>query len=68
MDKIRYMNLCIVEFGKKFRIPTNIAFNYLRRYGALDFIDKCYEAEHLLSLESTVADLQEYCRKNGGTI
>ena len=68
MDKIRYMNLCIVEFGKKFRLPADMAFNYLKRYGALDFIDKCYEAEHLLSLESTISHLQKYCRKYGGTI
>lgn len=68
MDKIRYMNLCIVEFGKKFKIPSDIAFNYLKNYGALDFIDKNFEAEHLLPLESTVNDLRKYCRKAGGTI
>ena len=68
MDKIRYMNLCIIEFGKKFHIPADISFNYLKCYNALDFIDKCYEAEHLLPLDTTIKDLQTYCRKFGGTI
>ncbi len=68
MDKIRFMNLCIVEFGKKFRMPADIAFNYLKRYKALEFIDEHYEAQHLLPLADTLNDLRDYCRRNGGTI
>ena len=68
MNKIRYINMCIVEFGKKFSMPADIAFNYLKQYKALAFLDKCYEAEHQLSLADTIKDIQLYCRKNGGTI
>lgn len=68
MDKIRYMNLCITEFGKKFGMSADMAFNYLKQYNALDFIDKHYEAEHLLPLADTLKGLQAYCRKNGGTV
>ena len=68
MDKIRYINLCIVEFGRKFRMPVNVAFNYLKQHKALEFIDRHYSAQHLLPLDDTLRDLQAYCRKNGGTI
>ena len=68
MNKIRYINMCIVEFGKKFSMPADIAFNYLKQYKALAFLDKCYEAEHQLSLADTIKDILLYCRKNGGTI
>lgn len=32
MNKIRYINLCIVEFGKRNGMPTALAFNYLNKY------------------------------------
>ena len=68
MNKIRYINLCITEFAKKFGMPADIAFNYLKQYQALAFLDKCYEAEHQLSLADALKDMQMYCRKHGGTI
>lgn len=68
MNKIRYINMCIVEFGKKFRMPAHIAFNYLKEYQALSFLDKHYEAEHLLPLADTLNDMRTLCRRNGGTI
>lgn len=68
MEKIRYINLCIVEFGKKHRLSTPMAFNYLKEYKALAFLDKCYEAEHLLSLADALNDMRAICRRNGGCI
>ncbi len=68
MEKIRYLNLCIVEFGRRYRMSPRIAYNYLRQYNALKFIDEHYEAEHLLPLADTIKDMRLYCKKNGGTI
>ena len=68
MNKIRYINLCIVEFGKKYGMPASMAFNYLKRFKALEFIDKNYEAEHLLPLADTLKDMSIYCRRNEGTV
>lgn len=68
MNKIRYINLCIVKFGEKHKMRPPIAFNYLRDYKGLDFLDKHYEAEHLLSLDDALNDLQKICRRNGGTL
>lgn len=68
MNKIRYINLCIVEFGRRFGMPAAMAFNYLRDHKALAFLDKHYEAEHLLPLADTLKGLCLYCQRNGGTV
>lgn len=65
MDKIRFMNMCIVEFGKKLGMSAYWSYQYLKEYKGLDF---CYEAEHLLSLDDTLSDLQTVCKRNGGTL
>ncbi|MBQ9418478.1 MAG: DUF3791 domain-containing protein [Bacteroidales bacterium] len=67
MDKIRYINLCIVEFGKRYGFPPKWAFNYLNSHQGIAFLDRNYEAEHLLPLDDTVADLADYCKRNGGS-
>ena len=68
MDRIRYINMCIVEFGKKFGMTAQLSYLYLKRYNGLAFLDKCYEAEHLQSLDSALDDLKIYCKRHGGTI
>lgn len=68
MDKIRYINMCITHFGKAFGMPSDMSFNYLKEHKALDFIDECYAAEHLLSLDDAIHDMLIISRRNGGTI
>ena len=45
-----------------------MAFNYLRTYQGFSFLDRNYEAEHLLPLDDTLTDLAEYCKRHGGTM
>lgn len=68
VNKIRYINLCIVEFGKRNGMPSAQAFNYLNAYKGFSFLDRNYAAEHLLPLEDTLTDLADYCRRHGGTM
>ena len=68
MNKIRYINLCIVEFGKKFGMTSLLSYQYLSKYKGLAFLDKCYEAEHQLSLNDAFNDLKIYCKRQGGTL
>lgn len=60
--------MCIVEFGKKFGMTAQLSYQYLKKYKGISFLDKCYEAEHLLSLNDALTDLKVYCKRNGGTI
>jgi hypothetical protein len=67
-NKIGYINFCIGKFAERFRMTRLMAYHYLSAYKGLEFLDKCYEAEHLLSAEDAVMDLRKVCRNNGGTI
>lgn len=68
MNKIRYVNMCIVEFGKRFGMSSVLSFNYLNQFKGLKFLSDNYEAEHLLPLDDTIEDLVVFCRRNGGTL
>lgn len=68
INKIRYINLVIVEFGKKVGLSPRWAFSYLYTHKGVDFLDKHYEAEHLLPLDDTIMAMKDYCKRNGGTI
>lgn len=67
-NKIKYTNYCIASFAKQYNMSLLAAFNYLDRYGGLTFLDECYEAEHLLSIEDAVNDLSIICKNNGGQL
>ncbi|MCQ2311561.1 MAG: DUF3791 domain-containing protein [Paludibacteraceae bacterium] len=66
--KIQYINLCISAFARKYKMQPHISFRYLNQYAGLDFLDRNYEAEHILPLEDTLNSLQQICHRNGGTI
>ena len=55
--------MCITEFGKKFGMEPHIAFNYLKEYKGIDFLNRYYEAEHQLSLNDAINDLISICKK-----
>ncbi|MCQ2202481.1 MAG: DUF3791 domain-containing protein [Bacteroidales bacterium] len=67
-NKVKYINYCISEFAVSSNMPLLDAYNYLNEHGAIAFLDECYEAEHLLSIEEAVADMKSIAAKNGGTI
>ena len=53
-------------FGERYELQPRQAFSYLKRFGGLAFIDECYAAEHMLSLEDAVDDMSLICQRNGG--
>ena len=67
-NKIKYTNYCIATFAKQYKMSLLEVFNYLDRYGGLTFLDACYEAEHLLSIEDAIHDLVVICKNNGGEL
>lgn len=68
MEVIRYMNCCIVEFGRRLGLEPKWACRYLYLHGGLDLLDKNYQAEHLLPLDDTIDGLISYCKRHGGTL
>jgi hypothetical protein len=67
-NRIEYIVVCISEFANRHKLSSRQAFNYLDFYKGIDFLDKCYEAEHQFSIEDAIDDLTEYCQRHGGLL
>jgi len=65
---LNYVIICIDEFAKQKKINRQEAYNYLKKYKGLEFLNECYEAEHTVSLNDAVEDLTQVCKGNGGNI
>lgn len=65
---LNYVIICIDEFAKQKKISRQEAYNYLKKYKGLEFLNECYEAEHTVSLNDAVEDLTQVCNGNGGKI
>ena len=67
-NKVKYINYCINAFARQYDMSLLESFTYLERYGGVAFLDECYAAEHLLSVEDAVKDLTVICKNNGGKL
>ena len=67
-NRIEYFVACVTEFAKAFGLDFKESFDYLDRHRGLDFLVSCYEAEHTVSFVDAIQDLQQVCRRNGGSI
>jgi hypothetical protein len=63
---IRNTNFLIIQFAYDFKVPITDAFEYLKKYGGLDFLYKHYWALHTDNPLYAVRDLLMVCRNNGG--
>ena len=67
-DKMEWTVIFIIEFGERHGLSFKQAFNYLKRYKGISFVDRHYDYLHTQSFASAVADMTEYCHKMGGGI
>lgn len=66
--KIDYINLCISEFARRYRLSMLTSYRYLQQYDGIGFLDRNYEAEHILPLQETMRNLRQVCQRNGGAL
>ena len=66
--KISFINACIRSMGRRFNLPTKNAYLYLKRFQGIDFLIEFYNTLHLQSIDGTVDDLVQICKKNGGAL
>ena len=67
-DRIEYVVACVGAFALRYKLCNTQAYAYLRRFTGIDFLLDCYAAEHTLSIDDAVSDLQVICRREGGKI
>ena len=68
LDKIESIVMSIGEFGRVHSLPSHEAYDYLRKYKGIDYLDKYHEIGSCAPIESVVEDLSKVCRNNGGDI
>ena len=67
-DRIEYVVACVGAFAQRHKLSNMQAYSYLRRFAGIEFLLDCYAAEHTLSIEDAVSDMQLICQREGGKI
>ena len=67
-NRIQYFIACVGEFADAHGMEHSSAYAFLEKYQGMDFLIKCYEAEHTLSYADAVRDLETVCRRHGGKL
>ena len=67
-DRIEYVVACVGAFAQRHNLSNSQAYAYLRRFTGIDFLLDCYAAEHTLSIDDAVDDLQVLCSRKGGKV
>ncbi len=65
-DKISFITFIIIEFAEAFKMKKNEAYQYLKKYGGLDFLFKHWWALHTDDKYFALRDLHAICLENGG--
>jgi len=65
-DKISFITFIIIEFAESFKMKKADAYQYLKKYGGLDFLFKHWWALHTDDKYFTLRDLYSICLENGG--
>ncbi|MDR0834458.1 MAG: DUF3791 domain-containing protein [Candidatus Symbiothrix sp.] len=65
-NKIRFVTFIIPEFARTYKMNKQDAYFYLKKYGGLDYLYKCWWALHIDNPFWAVRDLYKVCRSNGG--
>lgn len=67
-NKISFVAMIVALFAKKHRYTEPVAYQYLSRYGGDRLLVNHYGYLHTQDYDQVVDDLDDYCRRNGGTL
>ena len=67
-NTIEFVVSCVGAFAERFNLSNVQSYSYLHRFGGIDFLFDFYDAEHTLSIEDAVMDLQMLCAREGGKL
>ncbi len=67
-DKVEYIIIFVQEFARRHSLTMRQAYNYLRRFKGIDFLDNHYGVAHTQSFGNMVDDITEYCHRQGGAL
>jgi hypothetical protein len=65
-NKITFVTFIIEKFASTYKMNRQAAYFYLKKYGGIDYIFKCWWALHIDNPYWAVRDIYKVCYKNGG--
>jgi hypothetical protein len=65
-DRISFITFIITEFALAYKMPMPKAYQYLKKYGGLDYLYEHWWALHTDNKFYTLQDLYQVCYENGG--
>jgi len=65
-DEVNFISFIIPEFAAAYKMNIQKAYQYLKQYGGIDFLQENWWALHTYNPFWAVRDLYEICRQNGG--
>lgn len=65
---INFSVACVNEFAQKHNLNARDAFQYLSKFNGIRFLKENYEAEHTLSFDTIMEDIEILCKRNGGML
>ena len=67
-NTIEYLVVFIREFAKRFSLTDSQAFRYMKRFGGIGVVIDHYDIMHTLSMDDTIDDMSNFCRRAGGKL
>ena len=67
-DVVDYIAFMVNEFALQHRLSAVQSYDYLNRYGGIEFLDDFYDVEHCENPLITLDSLQEICGREGGQL
>lgn len=68
VEHSNYLTTFIKMFAYRSQLSEEEAFNYLDAHKGIAFLEKHYDAVHMLDFEDVISDVQDVCRNNGGML
>jgi hypothetical protein len=67
-DKVSFITFIIPYFASGYKMGIQEAYFYLKEYGGLDYLDRCWWALHTDNPYWAIRDMAHICRMNGGNL
>ncbi|GHV47696.1 hypothetical protein FACS1894181_01690 [Bacteroidia bacterium] len=65
-DKVSFISFIIPEFASGYKMNIQKAYYYLKQYGGLEYLYKCWWALHTDNPYWAIRSIAKVCRNNGG--
>lgn len=65
---LEFLVALVSEFAAHLGISQDVAYNYIREHGGLEYYFKHYNILHTLSFEENVEDMLLVCANHGGQL